>query len=231
MTGNIKRTIIPSVRALSKCIANRMSIFLTVAILSVGPATHGQILITFDTDAQGNPLTAPPDFGDTTHLTTLYSSLGVTFSGPGGNDGGAILNQAGNFGINPLSGENFLAFNRSAPMSDRGTPQGPETITFSTTQSSVSIYAAGGYTTGVFTMTAYDGSNNELGTDTVASYNTWDLLSISATGIASVVLTETTSTIGVYDNLSFTPSVPEPSIPALAGLGGLSLMLLRRRQK
>jgi hypothetical protein len=207
---------------------------LGLAVFSVGPATHGQTLITFDTDAQGNPLTAPPLFINAMPLTTLYSTLGVTFSGPAGYDGGAILNEAGNFGINPLSGENFLALNTGDRLEDGRTQQYPETITFSTTQSSVSIYAAGGTVTGVFTMTAYDSFNNVLGTDTVSAFNTWEPLSISATGIASVVLTETSNNravIGVYDNLSFTSSVPEPSTLALAELGGaLALSLIRRRR-
>ena len=37
---------------------------------------------------------------------------GLRFSGPSALDGGAILDQDGNFGIEARSGRNFLAFNR-----------------------------------------------------------------------------------------------------------------------
>ena len=36
---------------------------------------------------------APCDFAETNALTSEYSGLGVNFSGPGGKDGGAILNE------------------------------------------------------------------------------------------------------------------------------------------
>jgi hypothetical protein len=42
---------------------------------------------------------APDDFSDATALTTTYIGLGVLFSGPGGNNGGAIMDQSGNFGL------------------------------------------------------------------------------------------------------------------------------------
>src|SRR5688572_25562090 len=115
--------------------------------------------INFDTDANGNPLSVPSGFASTTRLTELYASLGVHFAGPGGNDGGAILHQDGNFGLAARSGTNFLAFNRTAPMADGGIPTDPETITFDNPMSVVSIYAAGGHTTDSFLMEAYDASN------------------------------------------------------------------------
>ena len=47
----------------------------------------------------------------TVALTGEYDSLGVTFAGPGGFDGGAILDECSGFGISGYSPPNFLAFN------------------------------------------------------------------------------------------------------------------------
>src|SRR3954451_24353080 len=80
--------------------------------------------ITFDVDAAGNPITAPTTFAEATALTDLYASLGVHFRGPGGNNGGAILNDA-NFAVKALSGRNFLAFDRTALLANGGTPTDP----------------------------------------------------------------------------------------------------------
>ena len=44
--------------------------------------------INFDVDSNGNPVSTQTIFVRVTRLTNLYSPLGVTFSGPGGNDGG-----------------------------------------------------------------------------------------------------------------------------------------------
>ena len=76
-------------------------------------------------------LTAPCSFRDTTALRERYAASGVHFTGPEQNDGGAILNMCGTFGVNARSGENFLAFNRySSGMLDGGMPADPETIEF-----------------------------------------------------------------------------------------------------
>ena len=71
-------------------------------IMSIGASGAHATLITFD------DVTAPADFNQTIRLTDAYAGVGVHFAGPGGLDGGAILNQNGNFGVNALSGLNFL---------------------------------------------------------------------------------------------------------------------------
>jgi len=56
------------------------------------PANAAVISINFDVDANGNPINAQPGFARyTAALTTLYSPLGVTFSGPAPNSGGAKI--------------------------------------------------------------------------------------------------------------------------------------------
>src|ERR1044071_288968 len=88
----------------------------------IGMESLSAPLIDFDHDASGNPLPAFCLFRDTSSLTELYAPLGVHFSGPRTNSGGAILNQCGNFGVPAISGSNFLAFNRSAAFLSGGIP-------------------------------------------------------------------------------------------------------------
>ncbi len=49
----------------------------------------------------------------------------MVFQGPGGNDGGAILDQCGSFGVSGHSPPNFLAFNTGSALSNGGVPRGP----------------------------------------------------------------------------------------------------------
>jgi PEP-CTERM motif len=187
--------------------------------------------INFDVDSAGNPINAPIFFSQTTHLTDLYAPQGVHFRGPGGNDGGAILDQGSNFGVPALSGSNFLAFNRltEAMMADGGHPIDPETIAFDTPQAVVSIFAAPGVfdeaeaAFGTFRMDAFDVHGMLLGTSILSSFGNYVQLSLTSTsGIASVQLTETSGDLlFVYDNLAFSTIVPEPGSLALLGIGGL----------
>lgn len=185
-----------------------------------------QIFINFDTDASGNPITAPSIFAEASPLTTLYAPLGVTFSGPGPGLGGAILNETGSFGIAALSGNNFLAFNGSTYATL------PETITFNTPMSSVSIFGGTGYGE-QFTMQAYGTGGTLLDSDTVnvtaGNYEPLDVA--SSEGITSVVLTgDNGGPSWVYDNLSATP-VPEPSYLAFPAVGFTALLLYRLQRR
>jgi hypothetical protein len=183
---------------------------------------NAQISINFDTDAYGNAITAPAVFSLATPLTTLYAPMGVTFSGPGPGLGGAILSGSGTFGVSPISGNNFLAFNPATYASE------PETIAFATSMSSVSIYAGTGFNGEQFTMKAYGAGESLLGSDTViVSANTYGQLDVTSSGISSVVLTASGGAAAwVYDNLSATPA-PEPS---MLGLIGISAILFTGRR-
>jgi len=159
-------------------------------------------------------------FASTTRLTDHYAPLGVHFQGPGGNDGGAILNQDANFGVNALSGRNFLAFNRNAHMSDDGIPKDPEKIVFDTSVSEVSIYAAGGWAVDTFTLQAYNASDVLLDTDSIATQSWGKLAVSSADDIKYVVLEERGGSYFVYDDLTVTcAAVPVPGAILLGALG------------
>lgn len=159
----------------------------------------------------------------------------MTFSGPGGLDGGAILDESSNFGVSALSTPNFLAFNRGAQLSDGGIPTDPETISFAFDVDSVSIFASGGDVSTGFLMEAFDASNNLIASDENENpAGDWVQLTVAAAGIRSVRLTEVGGNDGfVYDNLSFAPAaVPEPGTLALLGAAGVGAMAtLRRRRK
>jgi hypothetical protein len=206
-----------------------------LVLAGAGQARAG--FINFDVDAFGIPINAPPDFAQTTALTNLYAPLGVHFSGPGTNNGGAILNQLANFGVNALSPPNFLAFNQFATLSNGGIPKAPETISFDHLQSSVSIFVAGGRNADPFTLTAFDSNNHVVSTASVTTQGYAPLTVSFAGGIQRVVLNTTGDGIFVADNLSFTPlaggggGIPEPSTLALFALGGTALAARRWRRR
>lgn len=175
---------------------------------------------------------APCDFSGTTALTNAYAGLGVTFSGPGGNNGGAILDQCGNFsGINAHSGVDFLAFNAGAQMKDGGVPTGPETILFTTPESGVGIWVGGIGTT--YTLQAFDVFGNLLGSASILPPSgQWSQLTINTASISSLVLSFDQRD-AVVDDLTWNGggSVPEPSTLALLGLGMAALAGFARRRR
>ena len=164
--------------------------------------------IDFDHGPDGLSMLAPRWFAPATHLTELYAPLGVHFSGPSDRDGGAILNDASNFGVPAHSGSNFLAFNIHATMGDGGVARDPETIRFDTPAAAVAIYAAGGEGPATFTMDAFDANGALVATSAVTTQD-YSLLRVVSSDlrstIASVVLTATDSASGtwVYDELTF----------------------------
>lgn len=167
---------------------------------------------------------APCGFNQTSPLTTYYQGQGVVFSGPSQNQGGAVLNQCSNFGINAHSGTDFLAFNTATY------GMGPEKVSFSSAQNLVSIWAGDGIDSeNVFTLKAYDANNVLLGMQSVNNIiGQWQQLSVSANNISYVTLSFTAQD-AVFDDLNFT-SVPEPGSLMLLGTGiaGLAMRLRRK---
>jgi len=142
-------------------------------------------------------ISAPCVFASTSPLTTQYTAQGVTFAGPSGGKGGAVVNQCGNFSVSGHSAPNFLAFNAGV-----GWPVGPETLTFTNPSTSVSILA--GYAgAGTITMTAYNTGGQQVASNSIAASSALKTLSVSASEIKTVKLSFTGS-ICVFDNLTFT---------------------------
>lgn len=160
-------------------------------------------------------VTAPCSFAQTTALTNEYSVLDVVFSGPGSNDGGAILDECAGFSVTGHSSPNFLAFDTSASLSDGGVPRGPETITFNTPVTYVKINV-GSVAGTIVSMEAYDDLNNLIDSDAIYSTSTLTPISVSGTGIITVVIVLTgvpTDTPVVLDDLAFiVQQVEQPDI-------------------
>ena len=210
---------------------------LLVCCCTAGPAAAQTTLITFDTDALGAPITAPSTFALTTALRETYAPLGVHFSGPTPDGGGAILNQGAGFGVNARSGVNFLAFSEGATLQNGGVPRPPETISFDFLVSDVSLYVSGGGNSATFTLDAFGAGNTLVTSSTVSTTaGAYSLLGVSfASGIQRVVLSETSADRGyVADDLRFTQAIPEPCTGALAAAGLLPLagaMVRKRRRR
>ena len=215
------------------------SILFCVAFTLTTSTVYAQTVVTpvfnnVDFDGTG----APSNFADTIALSNEFAAQDVIFSGPGELDGGGILNQAGNFGIQARSGTDFLAFNRVAQYLGGGTPVGPLAISFDSRVDFVSIFASGGDNSTSFTIDAYrlDGL---VGSRTFnASAAVWTELLISSEDVAgdigfdSVVISENSNRDAfVYDDLSFTTAVPEPGSALIVVLCTGLASLTRKRTK
>lgn len=168
--------------------------------------------------------TEPCLFSGTTRLTNEFAAQGVVFSGPGGNDGGAVLDECSGFGVSGQSSPNFLAFNTAATMSDGGVAQGPETLTFTSPVSLVELLA-GNKVGGSVSLECFDAGAHSLGSDTITATTTLQAMSVAAPGIASCQLTFTGSQL-VVDDLGFSAGPAAAQIPALGTPGTVVLVIL-----
>jgi len=160
------------------------------------PPPDGATVVNFDETTQ------PCGFAHTIALTTQYlGTKGVTFAGPADVNGGAVLNECGNFGVTGHSKPNFLAFNKISYLSDGGIPIGPETITFISTVSQVQINA-GGANSGVVIMTAYDEQNVPIGSVLITGTAALQTLLIQKEGIKKVIIQFNGESL-VLDDLAF----------------------------
>jgi hypothetical protein len=157
--------------------------------------------IDFDDAAQ------PCNFVSTIALTTEYSALGVVFSGPGGLDGGAILDQCGNFGVTGFSPPNFLAFNVNSSLSDGGIPRGPETLTFGQVVDTVAVNGGHG-SSGTITLECYSSGGASVGLQSVSGASALQPLSVTAAGQIASCQLRFTGTVAVFDDLTYSPAIP-----------------------
>ena len=103
---------------------------------------------------------------------TWYKSYGIQFKGPNANDGGAVLDECGQWSITGYSGPNILAFNCQATMSNGGKPIGPETLMFSPAVDAVQLSIGSGADVGAIVEVSAknaDGGNVASQTVTLAS--------------------------------------------------------------
>lgn len=166
-----------------------------VAVLTV--TTNLPVVINFD------DFTAPCNFADTKRLTNRYAALGAMFAGPGGLDGGAVVDQCGSFGVGGYSPPNFLAFNTGAGLNGGGVPRGPETLLFSNVVQNFQMKIGGG-SGGTATLLAYDTNNTLLTSSSLTLSSTMQTMQAATSGIARVVISATGS-VWVMDDVSFLP--------------------------
>ena len=161
-------------------------------------------------------------------MSDEYAEYGVTFEGPGGLDGGAVIDECGNFGVTGQSSPNFLAFNTGGTFENGGTPQGPQTIRFDPAVTVVQIN--GGVAD--FLMECYN-DDVLVGSDTLPFSSTMGTMSVVAAAIDRCVFTWPQST-AVLDDLAFDgdfvgidadEGLPVPTLGPV-GLGILALLML-----
>lgn len=144
---------------------------------------------------------APCMFADTTALRDAYRSLGVLFEGPGARDGGAIVDECGNFYVYDYSRPAFLAFNLSGAMADGGFPRGPEVISFLRPVTQVQINV-GHDQGGQVTLEAFSPAGELVASDSLRATNALQTLTVAAERIARVRVSFT-GTVLVADDLAF----------------------------
>ncbi len=180
---------------------------------------------------------SPCSFLLTQPLTSEYSALGVTFSGPSAGSGGATVNQCGFFGVSGHSGTDFLAFSTDADFNGGGHPLTPENIAFAAPVANVALFVGGTAYGPSYELKAFDAADNELGSaGGQPAVGTWLQLALNYSNISRVTLTHT-SFSGAVDDLTWNNvvaideprnQVPEPSTLLLVA-AALATLALRRR--
>ncbi len=178
--------------------------------MALASASHADTLVI---DFDNQPVST--GFSSVPALTNEYASDGLLFSGPAFGEGGAVLDQGGNFGVNARSGTQFLAFNDSAS-SQTGTANGPERITLTAESArSVSVWVAGGGATTTFSLTAFaQGVPVGPPTTVLVQAGTWGELQLSdASGFDSFEVDEIgTDAHWVLDDLTLELGTPLNSL-------------------
>ena len=160
-------------------------------------ARTADVCIDFDEDEE------PCLFASALPLRTKYTALGVTFAGPGPLDGGAILDECGNFGVTGYSSPNFLAFNCWSNLANGGVPCAKEILTFSPEVMEVSMLMGQASESPVTVIvSALDQDHVEIDTEIVEMNAAMQLVTVSGPGIAFVEI-DMIGEILVVDDLCF----------------------------
>ena len=162
-----------------------------------------EVLIDFD------DVVAPCGFFQTLPLRDEYLALGVRFLGGQGTDGGAILHWCGNFSVFGFSGDNFLAFNGGIDSGIVGyMPALPGVILFTDPAAAVSMrFGSATSAGGTVHVTAFNGENEIVASNSLVLGETLQTLSVSAPGILRVEVGGPDVVVMVLDDLRFTPDV------------------------
>ena len=149
-----------------------------LSLVSMASISDADVLV-IDFDS----LPASTGFAGVPSLSNEYAADNLLFSGPAPGEGGAVLDQGGNFGVNARSGTQFLAFNDTAS-SQTGTANGPERITLTAESArSVSVWVSGGGDATTFSLTAFaQGSPVGTPATVMVPAGTWGELQFSAPG-------------------------------------------------
>jgi len=178
--------------------------------VSSSPLATGATLINFD------DVSAPCGFRDTVRLTNEYAALGIVFEGPGGNDGGAIVDECGSWSVSGHSSPNFFAFNSHAELSDGGIPRGPETMHFNPRVAQVQALVGSNSGAGnIVTMEAYNDNGFLVDSATVTLASMMRSISVSGGGIRQVVVWAISSVHFVLDDLQFSPEGHSEDYPVI----------------
>ena len=155
--------------------------------------------INFDTTDE------PCNFLSTTALRTELWGLGAKFKGKGTLNGGAVLDQCGNFGVTGHSSPNFLAFNCGTALSDSGIPRLPETIIFKTPYpKNVNLkIGSNGDAGDVVKLIAKNSLGTTVDTANVTLASGLQSVTLSASEIKKIKLSSSAACVAVVDDLYF----------------------------
>ena len=215
--------------------------FVIGVLLANGVTSRAGILLSFEYDAYGNPITSAPMLANqTTALREEYASLGVHFRGGGGpNSGGSIFNEGPFYPIEAYSGDNVLGFSEYAQYSDGGYIRSTQVLEFDYNVSYFSMMVAGRIQSAIFEIKLFNKKGDYLA-DKVVEAIDWTFVEFRLDNIQTIIIQESSPrTVFEIDDIYFEPwvdpsiYVPEPSSMVL-GMSGAALVggaWLRRRQR
>jgi hypothetical protein len=208
------RSVFPSTPESSLGARCRRSLLAAALLATCAASSRAQTVIDFE-----SLTTAPCSFNLTTALGEQLAPFGVHFSGPTTVDGGAVLDQCGNFFLGPRSGVKFLTFNlNSISFTNGGHPIDPENVSFDSRVFQLEIWCAS-ISPATCQIDAYDG-NVLVGSNSISTVSAWTPLSIAvAGGFTRVVLDSNGASVFIYDDLSFTTGPSTIGTPYCLGDG------------